>query len=261
VLKINFGNVSYDYAKYRDRLPKVLFEQLKQRGISFNNKKVIELGAGTGIVSRHLVEYGAKVIGIEPFIELIEESIQIDQQLEVSKIEYVNSTAEEFEYEHPVQLMIAVRSWHWFDRHKVLLNIEKHLENGGHLIVINSIFKPDSEIARLTFEVLKNNDIVLKPAGSNADAVKRKFGFPLNWFDEWENHSFKLIDAWQQDYMLEFSHEEWCGKIRSVSWLTNESYHSKTIITNELMNRLAKHDSILKIPHQYSVAILRYSKL
>ena len=113
----------------------------------------------------------------------------------------------------------------------------------------------------MTFEVLTNNQIVLKPAGSNADAVERKMGFPLHWFNEWESHSLQLIDTWQQDYILEFSHEEWCGKIRSVSWLTNESEQSKTIITNELIDRLSPFDPVLKIPHQYSIAIFRHSKL
>ncbi|HIW32548.1 MAG TPA: class I SAM-dependent methyltransferase [Candidatus Paenibacillus intestinavium] len=260
-MKINFGNVSNDYAKYRDRLPEVLFEQLKEKGITFKNKEIIELGAGTGIVSRHLVEYGAKVIGIEPSIELIEEAAQIDRNLKVSNIKYILSTAEDFEYAQVVPLIIAVRAWHWFNRSEVLSNIEKYLENDGHLIVINSIFKPDSEIAKMTFEVLTNNQIVLKPAGSNADAVERKMGFPLHWFNEWESHSLQLVDAWQQDYMLEFTHEEWCGKIRSVSWLTNESDQSKTIITNELIDRLSPFDGVLKIPHQYSIAILRHSKL
>jgi hypothetical protein len=53
-LTIDFGNVSNDYAKYRDRLPAVLFEQLIERGIDFKGQNVVDLGSGSGIFSRDL---------------------------------------------------------------------------------------------------------------------------------------------------------------------------------------------------------------
>ncbi|WP_314588564.1 class I SAM-dependent methyltransferase [Paenibacillus terrigena] len=61
-----FGNVSDDYAKYRNALPQVLFNQLIDQGVFFAGNQIIELGSGTGIISRDLAMLGAHVIGIEP---------------------------------------------------------------------------------------------------------------------------------------------------------------------------------------------------
>ncbi|WP_235427311.1 hypothetical protein [Cohnella kolymensis] len=136
--------------------------------------------------------------------------------------------------------------------------LKKYLEHKGYLIVINSIFIPNSEVAQLTFSVLTDNNIELKPAGSNAEVKERRNGFPVNWFDEWEENSFQVIDEWQYDYYLQFTHEEWCGKIRSVSWMTNASNHIKIKITNELMKSLENLEEVLNVPHRFSVVVLRY---
>ncbi|BBH20039.1 hypothetical protein Back11_13840 [Paenibacillus baekrokdamisoli] len=139
----------------------------------------------------------------------------------VDAIQYVEAHAEDFKLQCTYPIITVVRAWHWFDRIKVIENIKAHLEPNGHLLVINSIFKPDSKIARLTFEVLMDNNIELKPSGSNVDTKDRRNGFPVNWFDEWKNNSFLVVDEWQHEYELKFTHEQWCGKLRSISWLAN----------------------------------------
>jgi hypothetical protein len=156
-----------------------------------------------------------------------------------------------------VNVFTAVRAWHWFDRTKVMQNIKKHIEPKGYLIIVNSIFKPDSEIAQRTFEVLKENKIELKPAGSYSEAKERRNGFPLPWFGEWDVNGFQLLHEWQQQYMLQYTHEQWCGKIRSVSWMANVDERTKKRVTQQLLSKLSKKEAVLNIPHQYSVVVLR----
>ncbi|MGM0883067.1 MAG: class I SAM-dependent methyltransferase [Bacillota bacterium] len=258
MMTIDFGNVSNDYAKYRDHLPAVLFEQLIERGIDFKGQNVVDLGSGTGIFSRDLKKYGASVTGIEPSIELIQESIKLDKAGNIHDIKYIHARAEDCLLPGNYSIFTAVRAWHWFDRTTVIQNIKKFIEPHGHLIVINSIFKPDSEIARLTFEVLIDNQIEIVPPGSNADTKQRRNGFPGNWFNEWEDHSFQVMDEWQHNYNLDFTHEAWCGKIRSISLLANSDEDSRKKITDDLLAKLTKHSDILTIPHQFSVVILKH---
>ncbi|RED66126.1 class I SAM-dependent methyltransferase [Cohnella lupini] len=253
----NFGNVSKDYAKYRDRLPEILFEQLQAKDVQFGNKDVVELGSGSGIFSRDLVKLGARVIGIEPSQELIKEAEVLDEEENIKSITYIRAQAEDFNIEGKYKLFCVVRAWHWFDRIKAIQNIKTKMQPEAELVVINSIFLPNSKVAQETFEVLTNNHIELKPAGSNAEVKERRNGFPINWFQEWKNNSLQLIDEWQHDYNLIFTPEEWCGKIRSISWLTNESEETKNRITNELMKKFESTVHQLIIPHRYSVVILR----
>ncbi|QTH45803.1 class I SAM-dependent methyltransferase [Cohnella sp. LGH] len=258
-MRADFGKVASEYAKYRDRLPAILFEQLANKGFRFKDQDVIDLGSGSGIFSRDLNKHGARVIGIEPSDELIKEAVRIDQSLGINNISYVRAQAEDFTLSRTYPMFTAVRAWHWFQRINVIENIKRYLEPHGHLIVINSVFKPDSDIAQKTFEVLINNGIELKPAGSNAETKERRNGFPVNWFDEWQNHSFHVVGEWQQDYEGKYSHEEWCGKMRSVSWLTNIDESKRMKVTRELLNKLCDDHEILNVPHQFSIVILKYA--
>ena len=254
----HFGNVAGDYAKYRDALPAILFDQLAERGIAFQGADVVDLGSGTGIFARDLALRGAReVIGVEPSEELIREAVRLDRSLGIRSIRYVNAHAENFELSRIYPIFTAVRAWHWFDRAKAIRNIRNHLEPGGYLIVINSVFLPDSEIAKVTFETVKSHRIEPKPAGSYAEAKERRNGFPVHWFTEWESYSLQLIDEWEQSYMLTFTHEQWCGKIRSVSWMTHADENIRKKVTDDLLDRLAKYEPVLRIPHQYSVVVLR----
>ncbi|PYZ93028.1 hypothetical protein CR194_07460 [Salipaludibacillus keqinensis] len=70
-MKVNFGNVAKSYANYRNDLPVELLDSLKLRGIDFLNRRVADLGSGTGVLSRALHKAGAEVIGVEPSTELL----------------------------------------------------------------------------------------------------------------------------------------------------------------------------------------------
>jgi len=254
----NFGNVAADYAKFRDAIPTILFEQLAERGVHFHGRRVVDLGAGTGIFSRSLQSQGARVDGVECSPELIRQAERIDQELGIS-IAYHPGTAERTELpDHDADIVTAVRAWHWFDRAKALHEIRRIIKPNGYLIVIDSIFVPQlSEIARKTLEIAQNCIGALRPAGSKAETGDRMHGFPANWFPEWEHAGFALLDTWQYDYELSFTGSEWCGKIRSLSWATGLAPSLKQELEKQLIDYLQTRGEPFNIPHRYAVALLK----
>lgn len=256
--KVNFGNVAREYAKFRDEIPDIIFEQLRERHIEFSGKQVIDLGSGSGIFSRAMVQQGAKVTGIEAAASLISEAEAIDHSLGMN-IHYMHSTAEEWTLPaNQFDMVTAVRAWHWFDRSKVNQLVKRSLKPAGYLLVINSVFVSDqSPEVQETLKAIKEFIAELRPAGSMGDPKKRRTGFPVVWFEEWEEHEFRIIDEWQYDYQLHFSIENWCGKVRSLSWLTNESQEKKDLIIKKVKEYLDKFNQPLTIPHKYSILVLQ----
>lgn len=254
----NFGNVANDYAKFRDDIPTIIFEQFNKRNIEFSGKDVIDLGSGTGIFSRALDKQGAKVTGIETEASLINQAIQLDE-IHHSKIKYVCSTAETIALpDSSYDIVTALRAWHWFDRKAVNEQVMRVLKKKGYLIVIHSIFVPQlSPVAHETIQIIRECIGELKPAGSMGEATERRTGFPVNWFAEWEQAGFEYVDEFQYDYMLVFTKEEWCGKVRSLSWLTNVDEAIKSGIVDKIMAYLESFDQTLNIPHRYSVVIFK----
>ncbi|GIP32167.1 class I SAM-dependent methyltransferase [Paenibacillus sp. J2TS4] len=256
--KVSFGQVASDYAKFRDELPQVIFEQFKQRGVELSGKKVMDLGSGSGIFSRALASQGASVVGIEPERSLIKEAAALDSS-QGYNIQYLHSQAEIVDWPDRSQDVItALRAWHWFDRTAVIREVQRLLKPRGHLIVIQSVFVPRlSEVAQQTLQIVKDSGVEVKPAGAMGETKERRCGFPVHWFREWEEAGFQLIDVWEYDYDLSFSIEEWCGKVRTISWMTSVEEAAKNDILTEIKNHLSKCDVLLVIPHQYSVAVLQ----
>lgn len=263
---INFGNVADDYANYRDEIPDILFAQLKERQVDFAGKQVVDLGAGTGIFTRAIATQGAIVTGVEPEAILIEKAKEKDQdqgqgqdQTQLYPIRYVQSKAEQLNLlADNYDIVTAVRAWHWFDRETVIDQVKGILKTSGYLIVIHSIFVPQqSEVAQLSLKAVQKVIGELRSAGSIGEVSERRMGLPVNWFEEWETAGLRIVDEWQYDYSLEFSVEAWCGKVRSLSWLTNRSEETKQRVINEIKQSLRNAREPLSIPHRYSVVLLQ----
>jgi SAM-dependent methyltransferase len=256
--EVNFGNVADEYAKYRDEIPSIIFEQLKERSVDFEGKVTIDLGSGTGIFSRAMVNKGANVTGVEPEISLIEQAVIKDKSLGLH-IDYLHSSAEEMTiHSESCDIITALRSWHWFNRELVNEQVMKVLKKDGYLIVIHAIFVPQaSEEAQATLKAINEVIADLKPAGSMGEVTERRTGLPINWFAEWRDVGLHIIDEWQYDYELDFGIDGWCGKVRSLSWLTNESEVNKQLIIRKVKESLSNYVEPFRIPHRYSVALLK----
>lgn len=260
-MKVNFGNVAKNYARFRNDLPAELLEGLKLRRVSFNDKKVVDLGSGTGVLCRTMQKEGAAVIGVEPSIELIEEAIEIDKD-EGCEIQYINAFSESTALpENTFDVVTVLRAWHWFDADKTLSEINRILKENGSLLVMDSGFLSKSEVVRDTLEIIKKHmpNGKLKAAGSKANTKQMINSFPVEWFKEWREHQFDLQETYKFNYNVTFSNEEWCGRVGSLSWLTEFNEVERNNILDELLSYLEKKYTKVEhnIEHGCYVTILK----
>lgn len=61
----DWGKVSKDYARYRDIYPKEFYEKIIDCGLCTVGQKVLDLGAGTGVLPRNLYRRGTKFTGAD----------------------------------------------------------------------------------------------------------------------------------------------------------------------------------------------------
>lgn len=259
-MKVNFGNVAKNYARYRNDLPAELIEGLKIRGINFNNKKVVDLGSGTGVFSRALHREGASVIGVEPSAELIQEAKEIDEN-EGCMIEYVNAYSESTSLlQDTFDFATVMRAWHWFERENTLTEIKRILKDNGKLIVMDSGFISKSKVIVDTLDIVKEHmpNGKLKSAGSKANSKQIINSFPVEWFKEWQEHQFDLQETFKFTYNVTFTNEEWCGRVGSLSWLSGFDENERNNILDKIYKHLEKEYREIKhdIPHGCYIAVL-----
>lgn len=259
-MKVNFGNVAKNYAQFRNDLPIELLESLKLRGINFNNKKVADLGSGTGVLTRALHKEGAIVVGVEPSKELIQEAKELDKNAG-NTIEYVNAFSESTTLQEDTYDYVTVlRAWHWFDREKTLTEIKRILKDNGSLIVMDSGFTSRSKVVVDTLEIISKHmqGGKLKSAGSKANSKQRINSFPVDWFNEWQEHQFELQETYKFNYNVTFTNEKWIGRVGSLSWLSSFDENERSHILTEVYNHLEKEYKGIKhnIQHGCYITVL-----
>lgn len=259
-MKADFGKVAKGYALYRNDLTDGLFDGLEKRGLTVRGLSVADLGSGTGVLSRILLEQGAEVTGVEPSAGLIREAKLIDAESDV-EIDYVNRYAEDTGLpEKSFDAVTALRAWHWFDGPAVLNEVKRILKPGGELLIMDSGFVSDDPVVRETMGRLKKAiPGRIKPAGRKADSAQSINSFPVEWFAEWQAHGFELTELYNEAYTVAFTLDTWCERIKTLSWML----HLEESERDEIMDGLKPHltglfgDRTYEVGHKLYVVLLK----
>ena len=93
---------------------------------------VVELGAGTGIFTRQIVDLGASVIAIEPVVSMRSALVEAVPEADVRL-----GAAEDIPMEdNSADTIVASQSFHWFNYREALDEIHRVIKPGGHLITV-----------------------------------------------------------------------------------------------------------------------------
>jgi ubiquinone/menaquinone biosynthesis C-methylase UbiE len=124
----SFGSVAEAYDRGRPSYPVEAVEWLA----GGEAKVVLELGAGTGKLTRKLVDQGHAVFATEPDEAMLE--VLRDRVPEVSaKV----ATAEDIPAnDRSVDVVVVAQAFHWFDHEAALAEIARVLKPGGHLALV-----------------------------------------------------------------------------------------------------------------------------
>jgi len=143
--RLSFGPAADLYDRVRPRYPiEALNWMLGDRPIS-----VVDLGAGTGILSRQLAELGHEVIAVEP-----------DAGMRARHGSAVEGSAEHIPLpDGAVDAVVAGQAYHWFDRDVAHREIARVLRPGGVFAPVWNI-RDESEpwLARLSELMVESGD-------------------------------------------------------------------------------------------------------
>ena len=130
-----FSSRVENYVKYRPGYPQAILDLLAEK-CGLNRKSVIaDVGSGTGILTRLLLESGAKVFAVEPNREMREAAeALLSRQPNFAS---VTGTAESTTLDAAsVDLITAGQAFHWFDRVKTRREFSRILKPGGCVALI-----------------------------------------------------------------------------------------------------------------------------
>jgi SAM-dependent methyltransferase len=121
----SFGQAADAYQRGRPEYPESAIEWLVPR----RARHVLDLGAGTGKLTRLLADAGLRVTAVEPSEQMREQLVSA-----VPEARVLAGSAEEIPLEDgAVDAVVVGHAWHWFDPGRAVPEIARVLAKGGTL--------------------------------------------------------------------------------------------------------------------------------
>jgi SAM-dependent methyltransferase len=155
-----FGRAADVYERARPSYPAEAVDWLVSRTGLGPGRTVVDVGAGTGKLTRLLVGSGARVVAVEPVAEM---------RALIGEVEAVDGTAEELPFaDGTVDVVTVAQAFHWFDHARALPELHRVLRPGGWLALVWNMRDLDDPLQRGVEDLLRpyRGDLVPQRQGA-----------------------------------------------------------------------------------------------
>jgi SAM-dependent methyltransferase len=233
---IDFGKTAEDYTRYRVAFAPRLFERLRKYGIGVSGQRILDVGAGTGLLGAEFAHCGADVACIDLRFELLEKSK--DTANVAADVALLPFCDEAFD------VVTAAQCWHWFDRESAPREIHRVLRPGGLIAVVYQTYIPlPGSIAQRTEQLILEH----RPGWRHANST----GINGQVLRDLQINGFGGIESFSFDVKIRFTRQSWRGFIRTTSAV------GASMSEDQLARFAAEHETLLHehpepfaIPHR-----------
>lgn len=200
VAAAGFSSAAEVYERARPSYPVEAVDWLVARTALGPGKTVVDLGAGTGKLTRLLVPSGARVVAVEPLAEM---------RALIEGAEAVDGTAEEIPLpDGSADVVTVAQAFHWFDHERALPEIARVLTADGHLALFWNMRDFDDPLQRGVEDLLapRRGEVIGQQEGTWREPLERS---PL--FGDVEVASF-AYEQW-------FTTDDLCDRVASTSFV------------------------------------------
>jgi SAM-dependent methyltransferase len=229
------------YEKYRPQYPTEFLNYLYDE-MEFSAKSLIaDIGSGTGILSKQLLDRGSRVIGVEP-------NDNMRQAAEKALTNYqgyisVNGSAEKTTLmDNSVDFITVAQAFHWFDAAGFRTECRRILKPGGRVVLVWNSRVTNSEL------VIQNGHICEKLCLNFKGFSGGQEENPETFSDFFEAG---VCDYRTFDNNQVFDKDSFIGRNLSASYAPAETDSNYRLFVEELSELFLKHsvDGKLTMPN------------
>ncbi|MGF1436346.1 class I SAM-dependent methyltransferase [Bacillus thuringiensis] len=234
----NFTDRADIYAKYRPSYPNEYIDYLLSANQLKGNRIVADIGSGTGIFSRQLLESGLHVIGVEPnddMRKIAEQSLKL-----YSRFQSIKATAEHTTLkENSVDLVTVAQAFHWFNKEAFKIECQRILKQKANVALVWNSRDLTSPLIKENAEICQKTCPNFKGFSGGIDETPEIF----NSFFKDGKYEFK---EYQNDLL--FDYEGFLGRNLSASYAPKENdkeYKNFVFLLSDLFEKYSKNGKII----------------
>ena len=152
----SFGGAAHNYDTHRPRYPDQLIDDVLASGV----RRLLDVGAGTGIASMQFVERGVDVLAVEPDTRMASVAQVKGIPVEIAAFEQWEPADRRFDR------VVFAASFHWVDPAVALPKIRSILGDGGKLALIWNRLRP-TRPTRAQFESIYKDYMDIDARGAD----------------------------------------------------------------------------------------------
>jgi len=152
----SFGGAAHNYDTHRPRYPDQLIDDVLASGV----RRLLDVGAGTGIASMQFVERGVDVLAVEPDTRMASVAQVKGIPVEIAAFEQWEPAGRRFDR------VVFAASFHWVDPAVALPKIHSILGDGGKLALIWNRLRP-TRPTRAQFESIYKDYMDIDARGAD----------------------------------------------------------------------------------------------
>lgn len=128
---LRFGTVADLYDDVRPEYPDELYDAIEASVGHLDRRDVVDLAAGTGLQTRALARRGARLVAVDPDVEMLRRL-----RSTAPNVPAIVGRGEQIPLRDNVSdLVVCATAWHWLRTQEALGEIRRVLRPGGHLVL------------------------------------------------------------------------------------------------------------------------------
>lgn len=240
-----FSSRAADYVRWRPGYPREVINLLRERCSTSAASILADLGSGTGIFTRSLLETGAQVYAVEPNAEMRREA-----ETALARFPNFHSVAAPAEATglaaHSIDLIAAAQAAHWFDVGKARAEFRRIAKPGGWLALIwNTRRTGGTSFLREYEALLQRYAANYAEISANQDSTARVTA--LFAPAAFSSHTF--------DNRQYFDWEGLAGRLRSSSYAPPPDHPNHDPMFNELRALYDRHHQEGRVTFEYDTRV------
>lgn len=229
------------YVKYRPSYPSALVDALLGDADLGETARIADLGAGTGIFTRLLLERSKTVIAVEP-----NDAMRATAEADLSPYPGFSGQSGSAEStglpDDSVDLAVAAQAFHWFDRPAAKQEIARILKSGGRLALVWNERLSDSS------PFLRDYETLLQELATDYASVNH-----TNIDDADIDAFFAPFPVRKSEFpnVQTFDYDGLAGRCRSSSYVPAEGHKDHARFFAELRSLFDRHQSDGQVRFEY----------